>query len=277
MNATGIAVPHSSVLNLVEAFARISPALATINFGGVVVIGPKRLTIIGVAPIANKSALKDAFAPFAAALISGQIFADKTLIEDDLLVPSYPTYTSFLDFHEQTFGKTNELEGTGMRLTSRLIPNDLFVGDDNLSKLASALGNASAPPLSLHILMSTPVSVPDTNRTTSVTPAWRSSLWHSFISGSWPVGTSLKDQKTVADTVNYANDILIRLAPNSGAYQNEANIDEPNHEQTFWGDNIGRLKTIKKKYDPDNFFAVWHGVGWKGSGDADFVCYDKYN
>ena len=264
-------------MNLVEAFARISPALATINFGGVVVIGPKRLTIIGVAPIANKSALKDAFAPFAAALISGQIFADKTLIEDDLLVPSYPTYTSFLDFHEQTFGKTNELEGTGMRLTSRLIPNDLFVGDDNLSKLASALGNASAPPLSLHILMSTPVSVPDTNRTTSVTPAWRSSLWHSFISGSWPVGTSLKDQKTVADTVNYANDILIRLAPNSGAYQNEANIDEPNHEQTFWGDNIGRLKTIKKTYDPDNFFAVWHGIGWEGSGDADFVCYDKYN
>ena len=264
-------------MNLVEAFARISPTLSTINFGCVMVIRSDGFTITGVAPIANKSALKDAFAPFAAALISGKIFANKTLIEGDLLVPSYPTYTSFLDFYEQTFGKTGFLVGIGGRLTSRLIPNELFVGNDSLSKLASALGDASAAPLSLQILMSTPVSVPDTNRTTSVTPAWRSSLWHAFIFGGWTVGTSLKDQETVSDAINNANDILIRLAPNSGAYQNEANIDEPNHEQTFWGDNIGRLKTIKKTYDPDNFFAVWHGIGWEGSGDADFVCYDKYN
>ena len=269
-------MPHSSIVNLVEAFARISPALATINFGGIMSIMQERLVILGVAPIANQSALKDAFAPFAAALISGNIFTNRTLIEGDLLVPSYHTYTSFFDFYEQILSKLTEPVGIGARLASRLIPNELFVGDDNLSKLASALGGASAA-LSLQIILSTPVSVPDTDRTTSITPAWRSSLWHAVVAGSWTAGTSLKDQKTVADTVNNANDILIKLAPNSGAYQNEANIDEPNHEQTFWGDNIGRLKTIKKKYDPDNFFAVWHGVGWEGSGDADFVCYDKYN
>ena len=62
-------------MNLVDAFARISPALAMINFGGVVIIGQEGFTIIGVAPIANQSALKDAFAPFAAALTSGNIFA----------------------------------------------------------------------------------------------------------------------------------------------------------------------------------------------------------
>ena len=270
-------MPHISAVNLIKEFARISPALATINFGGVMNFGQEAFSILGVAPIANQSALKDAVAPFAKALISGNIFANKTLTEGDTLIPSYPTYTSYLDFYKQTFAKSKVRVGIGARLTSRLIPNALFVGDDNLSKLASTLVDASAAPLSLGIIMSTPVSVSDTNRTTSVTPAWRSSLWHAFISGGWLGGTSLKDQKTVADAINNANDVLIKLAPNSGAYQNEANIDEPNHEQTFWGDNIGRLNTVKEKYDPDNFFAVWHGVGWEGPGDADFVCYDKYN
>lgn len=53
-------------------------------------------------------------------------------------------------------------------------------------------------------------------------------------------------------------------------------IDEPDHEQTFWGDNLERLQQIKKAVDPKNVFTVWHGIGWEGSQATDFKCYDKY-
>ena len=52
------------------------------------------------------------------------------------------------------------------------------------------------------------------------------------------------------------------LTPNSGAYWNEASLDEPNWEKTFWGlANYQRLKEIKNKYDPNGMFRVWQGVG----------------
>ena len=51
------------------------------------------------------------------------------------------------------------------------------------------------------------------------------------------------------------------ITPNSGAYWNEADINEPNWEHTFWGGNYAALKEIKAKYDPHRMFRVWNGVG----------------
>ena len=51
------------------------------------------------------------------------------------------------------------------------------------------------------------------------------------------------------------------ITPNSGAYWNEADMNEPNWEHTFWGDNYAALKEIKQKYDPHRMFRVWNGVG----------------
>ena len=51
------------------------------------------------------------------------------------------------------------------------------------------------------------------------------------------------------------------LTPNSGAYWNEADINEPNWEHAFFGDNYAELKKIKAKYDPNRMFRVWNGVG----------------
>ena len=57
-------------------------------------------------------------------------------------------------------------------------------------------------------------------------------------------------------------DPLRAVTPNSGAYWNEADIMEPNWEETFWGkDNYQRLKGIKNRYDPNGMFRVWQGIG----------------
>jgi hypothetical protein len=42
------------------------------------------------------------------------------------------------------------------------------------------------------------------------------------------------------------------LAPDMGAYLHEADTNEPNFQQTFWGDSYARLLEIKRKVDPDD-------------------------
>jgi FAD/FMN-containing dehydrogenase len=51
------------------------------------------------------------------------------------------------------------------------------------------------------------------------------------------------------------------LAPGAGAYLNEADINQPNWQQTFYGSNYEKLLQIKKKYDPEDFFFGPKAVG----------------
>lgn len=67
--------------------------------------------------------------------------------------------------------------------------------------------------------------------------------------------------KAAAARVQTAMDTLRAAMPNSGAYSNEADFFEPNWQSSFWGENYPRLLAIKRKYDPESFFRVHHGVG----------------
>ena len=63
---------------------------------------------------------------------------------------------------------------------------------------------------------------------------------------------------------------LRELAPDSGAYVNEADPNEPNFQETFWGANYPRLLEIKRHVDPTDVFWCTPCVGnerWKEVGD----------
>ena len=65
-----------------------------------------------------------------------------------------------------------------------------------------------------------------------------------------------------ANQASQSFDQLRKITPNSGSYWNVTDRYEPNWETSFWGEeNFARLKTIKKKYDPNDIFQVWNGVG----------------
>lgn len=65
---------------------------------------------------------------------------------------------------------------------------------------------------------------------------------------------------------------LRELSPGGGAYANEADVNEQDWQESFWGDNYPRLLELKRKFDPRGLFYVHHGVGSEGwevrDGDA---------
>ena len=63
---------------------------------------------------------------------------------------------------------------------------------------------------------------------------------------------------------------LRQVAPDMGAYINEADPNEPNFQQAFWGENYPRLLEIKRRVDPNDVLWCKPCVGnerWKEVGD----------
>jgi hypothetical protein len=57
---------------------------------------------------------------------------------------------------------------------------------------------------------------------------------------------------------------LRKLAPDSGAYMNEADWQEPEWKTAFYGKNYAKLLRTKKTWDPEGIFWVRKGVGSEG-------------
>ncbi len=69
-------------------------------------------------------------------------------------------------------------------LGSRLLPTTLFEDAGSRADLSQAIRDA-LPSLTPYIVVGTPFLYPYVEGSTSVTPAWRSSLWH--VSPIYPV------------------------------------------------------------------------------------------
>ncbi|KAL4863901.1 hypothetical protein BDV12DRAFT_206087 [Aspergillus spectabilis] len=105
----------------------------------------------------------------------------------------------------------------------------------------------------------------------AVLPAWRDALIHTTLTTPWawtaPEEMLESQRKMTEDYVPR----LTKLAPESGAYLNEGDFRQPDFQQAFYGDNYGRLRAIKAKYDPDDIFHALTAVGseeWTEGADG---------
>ncbi|HEY8023262.1 MAG TPA: FAD-binding oxidoreductase [Burkholderiaceae bacterium] len=77
-----------------------------------------------------------------------------------------------------------------------------------------------------------------------------------------------------ARAIDRATAELRKIAPHSGSYVSESNYFNRSWREEYWGENYARLRSIKKKYDPDGLFIVHHGVGsedWSTDGFSRLV------
>lgn len=85
----------------------------------------------------------------------------------------------------------------------------------------------------------------------SLNPAWRDTLVHLVVVESWQDGASSSLIDRVRSDVTGKTGVLRRLSPDTGAYFNEADANELDWQESFFGGNYDRLWWIKQDVDPN--------------------------
>ncbi|KAL8387177.1 hypothetical protein RB595_010102 [Gaeumannomyces hyphopodioides] len=102
----------------------------------------------------------------------------------------------------------------------------------------------------------------------AVLPAWRRAYVHPITGKGWPPLNSSAKAAAVSAVLDRVAG-LRELAPDMGAYVNEANPYEPNWQDAFWGANYARLRSIKRSVDPDDVLWCHPCVGNEGWEEVD--------
>ncbi|KAJ7454533.1 FAD-binding domain-containing protein [Mycena galericulata] len=192
--------------------------------------------------------------------------------------PSFlPFFTSFMTDARRGRERGRRV-GYSVSLTSRLVPRASFASPASRSELVETLLAASGAPAPDAPLMIIQITAPTATHAedlapgrTSVTPAWRDAVYHVTSMGMWNWNTTAADVRGVYTRTSALMDHVRALTPDA-AYVNEADVYEPNHEVSFWGEHYPELATIKMKYDPDRLLDCWQCVGWDSESDR-YGCY----
>ncbi|KAK7750864.1 hypothetical protein SLS62_007263 [Diatrype stigma] len=144
----------------------------------------------------------------------------------------------------------------------RLIPRSLVASDASAGDLTGGIRQTGEKGAILAgISMNTTRPPTSTN---SVHPAWRETLFLSVfgtVASRSNMTANIEAMKFVTDVLE---PIIQEVTPGGGAYLNEADINKPNWQESFYGANYPRLLSIKHKYDPEGLFWGKTAVGSEG-------------
>ncbi|KAI1282804.1 FAD binding domain protein [Xylaria sp. FL0933] len=149
-------------------------------------------------------------------------------------------------------------------LGGRLIPRTLLVdteGNDNLTQILRDTASGSEYAI---LMQSLDVGSPSVARVSdnAVLPAWRKTAIQLILSASWDWSVPRTEMERREGVI--ASDLiprLIAITPGSGSYLNEANMNQVDWQDAFFGSNYQRLLNIKKKYDPNSLLYAAQAVG----------------
>ncbi|KAJ6092072.1 FAD linked oxidase N-terminal [Penicillium canescens] len=148
----------------------------------------------------------------------------------------------------------------------RLIPLDAI--QQNNSQLTDAVQRITADGVTVVGIGLNVSSSVTGNIWNSVLPAWRTAALSVILSTNWPAGANLTEMKILAGrmTTEWVP-ILTDLTPDSG----QADPQQPDWKQAFFGSNYNSLHAIKTKYDPFRTFYAPTAVGsddWQVQADG---------
>jgi len=187
------------------------------------------------------------------------------IVQDEFTLTGYPNDIA---------GVTDEAAGFNLIMSSRLIPNSVYLhSPSSVGAAYKRLLYQRIPLIAGHLIAGGQVSA-NADIDSAILPAWRTAKTHIVATQYWDDSLSAPDvlefRRNFTSTVR---PVLADLAggPSSGSYSNEADVLEPNFQVTFYGSNYARLERIKAIYDPNDLFIVRTGVRsefW----DADGMC-----
>lgn len=179
----------------------------------------------------------------------------ETGLVSQIIIPAGPATDYF-----STLPPTLYDQGGTSVLGSRLLSRELLSTPEGVQKVTDTLSeiNNLSGFLIGHYVTPGPKHVDSAAHS-----AWRRAITHIVTSVGWEVGTSFDKQ---AELKSLMTDTLVPMLKEldkdpktgkqtMGSYVNEADKEEMDWQDSFWGEKYGRLKKIKAKYDP-------HGVFW---------------
>jgi len=237
----------------IRDFIRLIPTLADDGWSGYFNILDMNISTTLIWPNGNVTKANETFDKFLNNNIDLQIIRTPVL--------SFP---SFYEFFYNVLAQSTPI-GFNVLIGSRLIPETIVRNQpDQVAKIFNQIKGRSQNPsvLAGHLVAGGQVSYV-TN--TSINPVWRTSLLHMVYGQFWSDGTSLNDQQKHAEHVTNQVNILQTIAggDQSGSYMNEADPNEPNWQQKYFGTQAiyDRLKTIKQTVDLSGLFICKNCVG----------------
>lgn len=174
----------------------------------------------------------------------------------------YAEYDGVLSAFTTTFPADTEVVGTWTsHVGSRLLPRHNWQNETSLVAQSSALRNAAIDAGLMLGYNFKAAANPSINQDNAVNPAWRDTLSHTMLGAVW-------SQSATANEIAAANKLLTQrlqtwrdVTPGSGAYMNEADVNEPGFQQSFYGVNYPRLYALKQRYDPWGVLYATTAVG----------------
>lgn len=184
------------------------------------------------------------------------------------ILPSwYEFYIKYVTSNAAPVGNPNIV-------ATRLIPASVFASDSGRVKLLAYLYRMLDLGLSPYVPTTTPYLFPYEPGSTSATPSWRDTIWSLGYGAPWAYNSTAAERKAVLQKIEALDVFLKEVAPDSGAYMNEAYAWTKDWKREWFGDNYDRLLEIKRKYDPDGLLSCWKCVGFEESdAEEKFPCY----
>lgn len=178
---------------------------------------------------------------------------------------NHTEYAGYLDMFENMWApSTSTCSYWYFHSTSRLFPRSNWANATILAKQSAIIRNTtqtrgtfmgynSAPAMNLMVGIS---------QDDAVNPAWREALM--FGQANVIYGANYTFADIAAANKEMVNESQKWRDITPGTYLNEADINEPDFQQSFYGDNYGRLYDLKQEYDP---WGLLYAIGAVGSED----------
>ncbi|KAK9848861.1 hypothetical protein MYU51_015131 [Penicillium brevicompactum] len=182
-------------------------------------------------------------------------------------LPSLSTfYSTFFTGSDQTGGQ--------LRMASRLISRQLFESG-NHTRLTNAVSSIEYRPGDGIVGAFVAGGQVAQNRDieSGLNPAWRDTILHLIVGHYESPDMTFDEKKSLETNITSQEVPILRsIEPGEmGAYMNEADADESDFQQSFWGSRYARLHDIKASRDPHDLFITRKGVGsenWDDNGSC---------
>ncbi|KAL7930102.1 hypothetical protein V8C35DRAFT_283682 [Trichoderma chlorosporum] len=185
----------------------------------------------------------------------------------DFNIDQFPTFLDSLNAYNPPPNVTE------YNIGGRLIPRTLFTtaaGAANVTDAYRFINNAGGVVSGVSVNVTNGAKVSN-----AVNPAWRTAITSTVIGIPYDQLNFQNNLNAQKNITNVLVPKLDALSPIKGAYLNEADMNQPNFQQVFYGNNYAQLKSIKNKYDPTGTFYGLTAVGsddWSVDSNTGRLC-----